>query len=135
MRAFVTFALVGAIAFFVDVGVLLLVIAVGVPPLAARAPSFLVAVAFTWLLNRRYTFSVERRPTLGEFGAYIASQASGALTNLSVYAVLVWLSPFASRHPAVAVAVGSISGLVVNFFAARLALETSSPAVTREQRE
>ncbi len=55
---FGAFAVVGAVGFLVDAGVLTaLVNGLGANPYAARAVSFPAAVTATWWLNRRWTFA------------------------------------------------------------------------------
>jgi putative flippase GtrA len=48
------------------------------------------------------------------------SQLSGATINLGMYALLVHMSPLVAREPVIGVAAGSLSGLLVNFWVARV---------------
>jgi putative flippase GtrA len=79
-----------------------------------------VAVTCTWLFNRRYTFRPSRDlPLHREWMLYVSTQAVGLAVNLSTYAVLVWGSAVAAAWPALAVAAGSVAGLLVNYLGAK----------------
>ena len=116
-RQFLSFAVVGAIGFVVDVAVLYLV-----APLlgwyGARLVSFLAAATATWALNRRYTFRRSEASVLREYLGYLVTMLGGAVVNYGAYVlVLRWFAgPWA---PAAGVALGSCAGLVVNFLSAR----------------
>ena len=120
---FLRFAIVGALGFVVDAGVLALVLHSGLAGFhAGRCLSFLAAASFTWALNRRFTFA-DRAASRGSRGAqwarYVAAMSAGAAVNYAVYAlVLAWAGYTALIAP-FAVAAGSIAGLGVNFSAAR----------------
>lgn len=118
-REFLSFAVVGAIGFVVDVTVLYL----AAPLLGwygARVLSFLAAATATWALNRRYTFSARsaNASALREYLGYLVTMLGGAVVNYGAYVlVLHWFTgPWA---PAAGVALGSCAGLVVNFLSAR----------------
>lgn len=116
-RQFLSFAVVGAIGFVVDVAVLYLV----APLLGwywARVLSFLAAATATWALNRRYTFRRSEASVLREYLGYLLTMLGGAVVNYGAYVlVLHWATgPWA---PAAGVALGSCAGLVVNFLSAR----------------
>lgn len=121
-REFLSFAVVGAAGFVVDVVVLYLL-----APLlgwyGARVLSFLAAATATWALNRRYTFSA-RRANNGsssvwrEYLGYLVTMLGGAVVNYGAY-VLVLHEVSGTWAPALGVALGSCAGLVVNFLSAR----------------
>ncbi|WP_431125907.1 GtrA family protein [Variovorax paradoxus] len=116
-RQFLSFAVVGAIGFVVDVAVLYLM-----APLlgwyGARVLSFLAAATATWALNRRYTFRRSEASVLREYLGYLVTMLGGAVVNYGAYVlVLHWFTgPWA---PAAGVALGSCAGLIVNFLSAR----------------
>jgi putative flippase GtrA len=118
-REFLSFAVIGAAGFVVDVVVLYLL-----APLlgwyGARVLSFLAAATATWALNRRYTFSDRSAdvPILREYLGYLFTMLGGLVFNYGAYVlVLHWVTgPWA---PAAGVAAGSCAGLVVNFLSAR----------------
>jgi putative flippase GtrA len=118
-REFLSFAVVGAVGFVVDVAVLYLL-----APLlgwyGARVLSFLAAATATWVLNRRYTFNGRKAnaSVLREYLGYLVTMLGGAVVNYGAYVlVLHWVS--GAWAPAAGVALGSCAGLVVNFLSAR----------------
>ncbi len=93
---------------------------VGVDPITAQAVAFTVAVTVTWLLNRRFTFAHRASPYwLREWLHYVAANSVGAVVNNGVYALLVLTIALFSKEPVLAVAAGSLAGLVFNFTASR----------------
>jgi putative flippase GtrA len=121
MRQFALFCVSGGLAFVVDAGLTQAWVSLmGLDPWTARALSFPVAVTCTWLFNRNFTFR-ERRglPLWREWLLYVGTQLGGLGVNLGSYALLVGVSATAARWPALAVAVGSVAGLVVNFLGAK----------------
>jgi putative flippase GtrA len=102
---------VGGAGFGVDYGLLKLMVGFGIPPLAARTVSIAVAIVFTWLLNRRFTFAVRTPPTLRELGHYTAISLGGALLNYTIFSVAVLLgSPLAP-----ATMLGTLGAIAFNF--------------------
>ena len=120
-RQFVLFSAIGAAAFLVDAAVLTALIkATGVGLYLGRGISFVCAATFTWYLNRRFTFphSTQGRRS-AQWLRYLGANALGACANLGVYAWLVATSHTARTLPALAVAAGSLSGLLSNFTLSR----------------
>lgn len=116
-RQILRFSLVGVAGFLVDAGVLTLALRfLGWNLYSARVLSFLTAVTATWIMNRRFTFGAGASASLfGEWVRFTASNAVGGLVNFGTY---VWLiNSLAAAHdfPVIAVAAGSLSGLMVNF--------------------
>jgi len=122
------FALVGVVGFVVDAATLYAMAGVGLGIRLGRVVSYLFAVTTTWALNRRYTFS---RPSgyslLGEWARYCTSQLAGAAVNLGVYYLLIRID-FVANHPVIGVAAGSLSGLLINFTVAKVAVFRSEIA-------
>jgi len=118
-KEFLSFAIVGAIGFVVDVGVLY----IAAPHLGwygGRVLSWTAAATATWLLNRRVTFRGRHSGTsiASEYLRYMLTMLGGALVNYAAYVLTMhWVS--GSWAPALGVAVGSCAGLVVNFLSAR----------------
>lgn len=118
-KEFLSFAIVGAIGFVVDVGVLYL----ASPHLGwygGRVLSWTAAATVTWLLNRHFTFRARRSGAsiVREYAHYMLTMIGGAVINYAAYVLtLHWVS--GSWGPALGVAVGSGAGLVVNFISAR----------------
>jgi putative flippase GtrA len=116
------FAAVGVLGFCVDGGILYALITTGRGPYLARAISFPVAVSVTWYLNRNWTFVVGNSGASKgkQYAGYFAVQITGALANYACYvAVLQFIEPTA-RVALLALAIGAMLGLIVNFLGARL---------------
>jgi putative flippase GtrA len=116
---FLRFACVGALTFFVDAGVL-----TGVLRLApgqfylGRVISYLAAASAGWWLNRRFTFEADGA-RWRQWLRYLIANLSGGAANYAVYAALIAIVPLCRAYPVVAVAAGSLAGLVLNFAASR----------------
>ena len=83
--------------------------------------AFLVAVTFTWWGNRTFTFrdSAARQGLVGEWATFLVANSLGAMANFAVYSGLVTFVAPPLGYPLVAVAVGTLVGLVFNFVASR----------------
>ena len=127
-RQIVLFAISGALGFVVDTAVLYGAMALGSGFYWGRAISFMAAASFTWIFNRSITFthSAPRRPTLAEWLKYLVAMSAGGAVN---YAVAAWSYRhvlLALQYPVLAVAAGSIAGLVLNFLLAKLLIFKSA---------
>lgn len=116
------FAVAGIAGFVVDAGVLYLCLAAGLGYFAGRMVSFLCAVFCTWQINRRFTFA--SLPVDGslwsEWWRYLAAMSAGGAVNYAAYSVSVLTLKGIPLLPLLSVAIGSISGLAVNFIGAKL---------------
>lgn len=124
MRSFKTelifFSLAGVAGFFVDAGIVWAFTSAGVDLFTAQAVAFTVAVTVTWLLNRRFTFAQHASSYwLREWLHYVAANSVGAVVNNGVYVLLILTVPMFPKEPVLAVAAGSLAGLVFNFTASR----------------
>ena len=121
MRQVLLFCVGGSIGFLIDAGLVQwLVSAFAANPYAARLLSFLAAATGTWLFNRRYTFKGLRHYRhFGEWSRYVFAMSGGFLVNFAIYSALVYHHGVFQRLPALAVAIGSLGGFVVNFSASR----------------
>ena len=118
MRAweqFVRFALVGILGFAVDASVLTLLLTAHIGLLSSRCLSYVSAASCTWLLNRRWTFNDSRSSPARQWARFLAANSCGGAVNYGVYAVLVLHWNTSIIFPVVAVAIGSICGLAINF--------------------
>ncbi|HEX7936727.1 MAG TPA: GtrA family protein [Paraburkholderia sp.] len=88
-------------------------------PLYAQVIAFPIVASVAWYLNRRYTFGASDRSVVQEWMHYIFANLLGWVANNGVYVLLVFKLSLAARHPAIAVAAGSIAGLVFNFVISR----------------
>jgi putative flippase GtrA len=113
------FVVVGAIGFAIDGSLLYLLVRNGTNPYLARGVSFPPAVTATWYLNRSWTFAAHAGSTHQQYARYITVQIAGALSNYAVYALVLLLIYQTAEKALVALAVGSATGLLVNFVGAR----------------
>lgn len=115
------FALVGAAGFLVDAGTLHLAIGeIGAGLYSGRVLSYLAAATVTWGLNRRYTFREQRDPNRArEYSRFLVANAAGGLINYTVYAASINFSQLVREWPIMAVAAGSLAGLISNFTLSR----------------
>jgi putative flippase GtrA len=114
-RQLALFIAVGTIGFVIDAGLTELLVSRGVGPYLARVGALAVAVAVTFALNRRFTFPSRAtgRARIGEFTRYIAANAVALAVNYGVYSLALAL--IAGLRPALAVAAGSLTAMVVSF--------------------
>jgi putative flippase GtrA len=120
-RELVRFVIAGVFGFVVDAGVLYIALAAGLGYFAGRAVSFLCAVWATWQINRRYTFVSDRsESTWVEWWRYLAAMSAGGVVNYGAYSAAVLTLKGLPFLPIVAVAAGSLAGMVVNFATAKL---------------
>jgi putative flippase GtrA len=118
---FARFAVVGIVGFAVDTATLYAVVAVfSLNLYAARVVSFLVAASVTWFLNRTWTFPMPvRQSAPRQWLAFLSANSLGGIVNYLVYAVLIGAVALARRWPVIAIGMGSLSGLSLNFLLSR----------------
>ncbi len=117
------FGLVGTIGFLVDVALLYFLTGfIGL--FYGRVVSFLLAVVATWLLNRRWTFKRRKSGLRNhyEFAVYLALMLIGGSLNYGAYVWLIVANQVVQQHPVIGVAVGSLLGMLFNFWSSRLIL-------------
>ena len=112
----VSFALVGASGFLIDVALYLALQGLGIEHRVARFVSFWPAVTWNWLVNRALTFDERpRQPHARQWTRFAASSALGLGVNVGSYTLLTsFVQPFA-RYRLVALVLGVCLGGVVNF--------------------
>ena len=115
------FAVIGAIGFVVDGGVLSLLNGLfELDLIRSRLISFLIAVTVTWLLNRYHTFSERRdRRATREWGRYLARNGTGALLNMGIFFWLIYRFEWMTAWPIAALAVAAPIALVFNFLGSK----------------
>lgn len=121
------FGVVGVVGLAVDVAVLYAALhGLGLDAhgdagfLAARVPSFLAAVTTTWALNRAFTFRTARHePLHRQWAKFFAANSIGGVVNYAAYAGCIAYGAAFTAHPVLAVAVGSLAGMVFNFTASK----------------
>jgi putative flippase GtrA len=116
-RRSVSFGGIGVAGLIVDMAVLRLMLsAVGLGLYSGRVVSFLAAATVTWLGNRLLTFRDRRSPRyIDEWLRFLAVNGPGGAVNYAVYAVLVTHVAMLAEHASLAVAVGSVAGMLFNF--------------------
>ena len=117
---FLRFAAVGAAGFVVNEAALWLALhGLGLSAYAGGIFSFLIAVTFTWWGNRVLTFSQHAakgaRSIFAEWLSFVAANGFGFLVNYAVYATLIAAGPTPLNNPFVALAFGTVAGLMFNF--------------------
>jgi len=117
----IRFALVGCAGFCVDTGVLYLALYVlEMSYYGGRIISYAIAASSTWYMNRRFTFADTRNDNrLREWMRFVTLNLFGGGVNYGVYAAYISMHAGSSAVPAVGVALGSIAGMLVNFYLSR----------------
>ncbi|MDE1892628.1 MAG: GtrA family protein [Betaproteobacteria bacterium] len=115
------FIFAGSCGFIVDAGVVTILKTIWQFDLViAKAISFLLAVTVTWWINRTHTFKVSKDKNLvKEWIHYFSANSIGAIINNSLYVGLIFTVPITKEYPALAVAVGSLGGMVFNYLASK----------------
>ncbi|MDE0220830.1 MAG: glycosyltransferase family 2 protein [Spirochaetaceae bacterium] len=115
----VSFALVGASGFVIDVAFYLGLQAIGVEHRLARFLSFWPAVTWNWVINRGLTFEERlRQPHVRQWTKFVASSLIGLGINVGSYAVLTSFVDLFDRHRVPALVGGVALGGLANFLVA-----------------
>ncbi|MGI9315841.1 MAG: GtrA family protein [bacterium] len=116
-KRLIAFACVGAYGFLLDASILsVLIFKFGWNPYISRIISFGLALPFSWLLNRIWTFRGQASDNrTREYSIYAIIQSMGALLNLAIYSICIYSSAFMIAYPIVALAIGSGIALLFNF--------------------
>lgn len=121
-RQFISFSLIGMAGFVCDTGVLyLLAYGLDINLYTGRILSYLCAVTLTWWLNRLLTFaaldsSERKRAVIIQWSRFAACNVVGAIINYSIYAALISFFIVFYKNPVLAVAIGTLFSVNVNFF-------------------
>lgn len=86
---FIRFLLVGGVGFCIDAGLTYLLIQLTIAPWLARIPAIFLAMVFTWLANRYFTYRVTRARSTIEAMHYSIVALIMALVNYLIYIFLV----------------------------------------------
>ena len=134
---FGTFALVGAAGFAVDAGIVLAMVhGAGWHPIPTRLLSFPLALAVTWWLNRRCTWSDRRVERNGRaLALYVCGQVIASVLNLATFAAAVTVSPGVERQPLTGLVVAAAVGLIVNFAWSHLVVFRTDAQIARGRRD
>ena len=115
---FIRFGLVGGAGFFVNEAALWVILNfIGLDRYTAQIPAFFVAVTFTWWGNRVLTFREHAAQTslIREWAKFVAANGLGAIANYALYVCLLRFAPYPANSPYLALAAGTLLGLVFNF--------------------
>ena len=128
MRRTAAFAVAGAAGFLVDAGTLAFLLwATALGPFVARVFAIAAAMAFTFWLNRTFTFGRSERSLAAEGARYGGVGISAALLNYAVYSALVLVFP--ALWPVLAVAIASLAAMIWSFLGySRFVFVASSPS-------
>lgn len=121
IREIISFAGVGTVGFALDAAIVwALINYAAVSPIPAKLMAFPCAVTVTWLLNRNSTFKANQQTNyLKEWFLYIQINSIGALANNLSFIVLVSINNFLYETPLITVAIGSIFGMLFNYFGSK----------------
>jgi putative flippase GtrA len=113
------------IALIVDYCVVWTGMRAGLAPWLARVPGLLAGVTITYLVSRRFAFSVTTSASVAEWSRYVSQQAIGTLINLAVSLAGIHFGDRSTIQIALAILAGAGVGFTYNFFAARRMLHRS----------
>ena len=120
---FLRFGLVGVAGFLVDAGLLRLLLSLGFGYYGGRAISFLSAATTTWVLNRSFTFRRDASSAFAhpaaEWLSYLGLMLIGGVANYGAYALAIETSETVRAHAEIGVAIGSLAGMVINFWTSK----------------
>ncbi len=116
-----SFAIIGAIGFVIDGGILTILNSIyGVGLFPARIASFSAAVTATWFLNRQRTFADSKNQgMIGEWGRYAAVNSIGSVLNMGIFFWLVARYQMLAEMPLVPLGMAASVALVFNFVASK----------------
>jgi len=119
-HAFVRFAIIGGLGYFVAAGILAFCSDVlKLDFAAANAFSIFLSMGFTWLGNRYFTFRERRARGLSgvaqEWLKFTGANAVGAVVNYATALLLVRYGPAPFNNKFAAQACGVLAGLLFNF--------------------
>jgi putative flippase GtrA len=120
-REIVFFGIAGTVGFFIDVAVTVLFEPL-IGDYLARIPGLVAAATSTWLINRSLTFKTRKSRHTSvwkEYLHYLSLMFAGAVISYGVYAVIVTLVSYSPFRILIAIALGSLAGMVVNYLSSR----------------
>lgn len=123
LRKLFFFGVAGVLGFLTDTAILYLIKSHSGIYLG-RLFSFSMAVVVTWIFNRNVTFKHSEVGVgmLAEFLKYFSLMIVGGGVNLGVYYLLIYSSHWLEEFPILAIAAGSLVGMIANFLTSRFLL-------------
>jgi putative flippase GtrA len=130
---FLRFAFVGGTGFFVNEAVLFVIIkALHMNAYAAGVVAFLFTVTYTWFGNRLLTFRGEAatgpRGVAVEWVKFTGANLLGFAANYAVYSALLTFARAPLNSPYIALACGTLVGLLFNFTLSKRLVFRAPPA-------
>lgn len=117
-QRFSKFLIVGGAGFALDFTTLwALLTFAALSPIPARVIAYLVAITFTYICNRAFTFGDRPRDRRFIWAAYAVASAVSAAVNLGVFVVALAAFEGWTQAPYLAMPIGIAAGLVVNYIA------------------
>jgi putative flippase GtrA len=112
------FGVVGFGGFFVDAAILALMTeAMHLNPFAGRAVSAPIAIIFTFVCNRCWSFaSAKKQAIIRSLASYVSMQGAGVVCTLIVYSAALLVIPY----PLGALVLSSAAAMIVNYLGVRL---------------
>ena len=123
MKYFFKFSLIGGLGFFVDTMIFYMANSM-FTELSSRILSFSMAVLFTYVFNRLYTFKVKTNINIVEFFKYYLNMIFGGIVNIGTFFVVIRFSDIGRDYPFCGIALGSVAGLCINFLTSKILLAT-----------
>jgi putative flippase GtrA len=115
MKKLLRFAIAGGIGFCVDAGLLALLLhTTPLGPFIARLIAIAIAMAVTWIFNRRFTFDKSRHSLAVEGFRYGSVGITSAIVNYGIYAALLLAIP--SLQPLAAMVFATAASMLFSFF-------------------
>lgn len=116
MQRLLKFLVVGTGGFVVDFSTMWALLTFPhLRPIAARVVAFAVAIVFTYVFNRAFTFADRPRRGRAEWLSYALVSAAAAVVNLGVFVVALRTVGGNAYSPYIAMPIGVAAGMVVNF--------------------
>jgi putative flippase GtrA len=121
IKLFLRFAIIGALVFLIEALILFaLTHELQLEPKISRCISFAPAVMSAWFLNRQFTFTSKKYLRwYKELMRYIIVNLGGLSSNFITYLLLLYWFEEARTYPVLALAGGSLAGMLLNFFASK----------------
>ena len=115
MTQFIKFGVVGGIGFILDT-----LSVYGFRPLMglylAGLAAYVIAATGTWAMNWLWTFrGLGTGSALRQWAKFMTANFAGFLLNRGTFFFLITAFPLVAASPVIAVAAGSMAGMIVNF--------------------
>ena len=131
MKQFLVFVIIGTICFLVDTGIFYFGITVLQFSYAkSRLLSLVIAIFFSWVLNRYCTFQTKKKITTTEVGKFYILAIIAGVINYTIFNLLIENYNFLYSFPLLAIILATSISLAVNFFGMKLYLYKNDKELT-----